>query len=68
VSEGAALDEVEATDVEQQALLPSVRDTKLWMVKCRVRPSDSILHQLRLPHCMMLGTLSHVGPGPSVGC
>ncbi|VFQ82413.1 unnamed protein product [Cuscuta campestris] len=24
----------EATDVEQQALLPSVRDPKLWMVKC----------------------------------
>lgn len=27
----------EATDVEQQALLPSVRDPKLWMVKCAVR-------------------------------
>lgn len=26
----------EATDVEQQALLPSVRDPKLWMVKCAV--------------------------------
>lgn len=37
VSEGAVLDDMEATDVEQQALLPSVRDTKLWMVKCRVR-------------------------------
>lgn len=27
----------ETTDVEQQALLPSVRDPKLWMVKCAVR-------------------------------
>ena len=27
----------EATEVEQQALLPSVRDPKLWMVKCAVR-------------------------------
>jgi len=26
----------EATEVEQQALLPSVRDPKLWMVKCAV--------------------------------
>jgi len=26
----------EATDVEQQALLPSVKDPKLWMVKCAV--------------------------------
>ncbi|XP_051139431.1 putative transcription elongation factor SPT5 homolog 1 [Andrographis paniculata] len=26
----------EATDVEQQALLPSVRDPKLWMVKCPI--------------------------------
>lgn len=26
----------ETTDVEQQALLPSVRDPKLWMVKCAV--------------------------------
>ncbi|KAL1309786.1 hypothetical protein HN51_052497 [Arachis hypogaea] len=26
----------EATDVEQQALLPSVRDPKLWMVKCMI--------------------------------
>ena len=28
----------ETTDVEQQALLPSVRDPKLWMVKCAVCP------------------------------
>ncbi|KAL6525005.1 hypothetical protein OROMI_030598 [Orobanche minor] len=28
--------EEEATDVEQQALLPSVRDPKLWMVKCAI--------------------------------
>lgn len=26
----------DATDVEQQALLPSVKDPKLWMVKCAV--------------------------------
>lgn len=26
----------EATEVEQQALLPSVKDPKLWMVKCMV--------------------------------
>ncbi|KAL8459365.1 hypothetical protein ACS0TY_036742 [Phlomoides rotata] len=26
----------EATDVDQQALLPSVRDPKLWMVKCAI--------------------------------
>ncbi|XP_042033519.1 putative transcription elongation factor SPT5 homolog 1 [Salvia splendens] len=26
----------EATDVEQQALLPSIRDPKLWMVKCAI--------------------------------
>lgn len=26
----------DATDVEQQSLLPSVRDPKLWMVKCAV--------------------------------
>lgn len=26
----------ETTDVEQQALLPSVKDPKLWMVKCLV--------------------------------
>lgn len=26
----------EATEVEQQALLPSVKDPKLWMVKCAV--------------------------------
>jgi len=26
----------EVTEVEQQALLPSVKDPKLWMVKCVV--------------------------------
>ncbi|GMP46556.1 hypothetical protein CsSME_00014662 [Camellia sinensis var. sinensis] len=26
----------ETTDVEQQALLPSIRDPKLWMVKCAI--------------------------------
>lgn len=26
----------DATEVEQQALLPSVKDPKLWMVKCAV--------------------------------
>ncbi len=30
-------DEAETTEVEQQALLPSVKDPKLWMVKCLVR-------------------------------
>ncbi len=29
-------DEAETTEVEQQALLPSVKDPKLWMVKCLV--------------------------------
>lgn len=29
------LDEV--NDIDQQALLPSVRDPKLWLVKCAVR-------------------------------
>ncbi|CAN8246881.1 unnamed protein product [Cochlearia groenlandica] len=29
-------EEEEATDVEQQAFLPSVRDPKLWMVKCAI--------------------------------
>lgn len=29
-------DEEETTDVDQQALLPSVRDPKLWMVKCAI--------------------------------
>ncbi|XP_043717650.1 putative transcription elongation factor SPT5 homolog 1 isoform X2 [Telopea speciosissima] len=26
----------EATDVEQQALLPSIKDSKLWMIKCLI--------------------------------
>ena len=34
VGEGVSLDEGEVTDVEQQALLPSVRDPKLWIIKC----------------------------------
>lgn len=29
-------DEAETTEVEQQALLPSVKDPKLWMLKCKV--------------------------------
>ena len=29
-------DDDDQTEVEQQALLPSVRDPKLWMVKCAV--------------------------------
>lgn len=33
--------EAETTEVEQQALLPSVKDPKLWMVKCNVRIFDS---------------------------
>ncbi|KAF5735460.1 Global transcription factor group A2 isoform 1 [Tripterygium wilfordii] len=34
-SHAAEYDE-ETTDVDQQALLPSVRDPKLWMVKCAI--------------------------------
>ena len=34
VGEGVSLDEGEVTDVEQQALLPSVRDPKLWIIRC----------------------------------
>lgn len=30
-------DEEAVTEVDQQSLLPSVRDPKLWMVKCAVR-------------------------------
>ncbi|KFK32140.1 hypothetical protein AALP_AA6G203300 [Arabis alpina] len=37
----------EATDVEQQALLPSVRDPKLWMVKC------AIGHEREVAVCLM---------------
>jgi transcription elongation factor SPT5 len=33
----------EAADVEQQALLPSVKDPKLWMVKCAVGLSFSLI-------------------------
>ncbi len=35
-SVSAQYDEAETTEVEQQALLPSVKDPKLWMVKCQV--------------------------------
>lgn len=38
----------EATDVEQQALLPSVRDPKLWMVKCAVGVLHSLLWKLEV--------------------
>jgi len=34
-----------ATDVEQQALLPSVKDPKLWLVKCAV---SSLSHLSRI--------------------
>ncbi|ESW09521.1 hypothetical protein PHAVU_009G134600 [Phaseolus vulgaris] len=37
----------ETTDVEQQALLPSVRDPKLWMVKC------AIGHERETAVCLM---------------
>ncbi|KAI4320600.1 hypothetical protein MLD38_034061 [Melastoma candidum] len=37
----------EATDVDQQALLPSVRDPKLWMVKC------AIGHEREAVACLM---------------
>jgi hypothetical protein len=36
-------DEAETTEVEQQALLPSVKDPKLWMVKCLVFDRPSVL-------------------------
>jgi hypothetical protein len=36
-------DEAETTEVEQQALLPSVKDPKLWMVKCNVCIKDLAL-------------------------
>ncbi|KAK1371247.1 Transcription elongation factor SPT5 [Heracleum sosnowskyi] len=39
--------EEEATEVEQQALLPSVRDPKLWMVKC------AIGHEREVAVCLM---------------
>lgn len=38
----------ETTDVEQQAHLPSVRDPKLWMVKCAVWLSYSSINMLCL--------------------
>ncbi|KAF3647354.1 hypothetical protein FXO38_18701 [Capsicum annuum] len=37
----------DATDVEQQSLLPSVRDPKLWMVKC------AIGHERKVAACLM---------------
>ncbi|KAJ1688274.1 hypothetical protein LUZ63_019664 [Rhynchospora breviuscula] len=37
----------DATDVEQQALLPSVKDPKLWMVKC------AIGHEREVAICLM---------------
>ncbi|KAK9106284.1 hypothetical protein Syun_022295 [Stephania yunnanensis] len=37
----------ETTDVEQQALLPSVRDPKLWMVKCAMG------HEREVAVCLM---------------
>ena len=36
IQEYETYDEAETTEVEQQALLPSVKDPKLWMVKCNV--------------------------------
>lgn len=43
----------ETTDVDQQALLPSVRDPKLWMVKCAV--------------CLLLSVLFSKSEIPFVG-
>jgi transcription elongation factor SPT5 len=40
-------DEAETTEVEQQALLPSVKDPKLWMVKCLLG------HEREAAICMM---------------
>lgn len=37
----------ELNQVDQQALLPSVRDPKLWMVKCAVRFSSFSLHLVK---------------------
>lgn len=39
----------DATDVEQQSLLPSVKDPKLWMVKCAVCFLLSKFYFLTLP-------------------
>ena len=44
----------ETTDVEQQALLPSVRDPKLWMVKCAVCHFPFSQHVLLLA-CNLIG-------------
>ncbi|XP_076924579.1 putative transcription elongation factor SPT5 homolog 1 [Bidens hawaiensis] len=43
----AEYDDDDATEVEQQALLPSVRDPKLWMVKC------AIGHEREVAVCLM---------------
>nr|XP_043635617.1 putative transcription elongation factor SPT5 homolog 1 [Erigeron canadensis] len=40
-------DDDDATEVDQQALLPSVRDPKLWMVKC------AIGHEREVAVCLM---------------
>ncbi|KAF6153369.1 hypothetical protein GIB67_003559 [Kingdonia uniflora] len=45
----------EATDVEQQALLPSVKDPKLWMVKC------AIGHEREVAVCLMQKCID-IGP------
>lgn len=48
----------ETTDVEQQALLPSVRDPKLWMVKCAV--GLPILINLAIHVCMIRSIMSFI--------
>jgi transcription elongation factor SPT5 len=45
----------EAADVEQQALLPSVKDPKLWMVKCAVGSSCILI---KLPAILFLALSS----------
>ncbi|OVA16081.1 Transcription elongation factor Spt5 [Macleaya cordata] len=47
----------ETTDVEQQALLPSVKDPKLWMVKC------AIGHEREAAVCLMQ---KYIDRGPEV--
>eukprot|EP00240_Pyramimonas_obovata_P005180 CAMPEP_0118942736 /NCGR_PEP_ID=MMETSP1169-20130426/36749_1 /TAXON_ID=36882 /ORGANISM="Pyramimonas obovata, Strain CCMP722" /LENGTH=394 /DNA_ID=CAMNT_0006887801 /DNA_START=105 /DNA_END=1286 /DNA_ORIENTATION=- len=39
-------DDAEGTEVEQQAMLPTVKDPKLWMVKCRPGTEREVCVQL----------------------
>lgn len=44
----------EAAEVEQQALLPSVKDPKLWMVKCAVCER---FYLIKLSRCLLFALL-----------